>query len=65
MDKTTTTFVAGLNITGLIAPLVLDGPISRDAFETYVARVLVPELAHGDVVIMITSPATRGGARGR
>ncbi len=41
----TTTFVAGLALSGIAAPFVLDGPINRDAFQTYVERVLVPELA--------------------
>ena len=42
----------------MIAPLVLDGPINRLAFETYVERVLVPELRSGDIVIMdnLSSP---------
>jgi transposase len=31
-------------------PFVLDGPINRNAFETYVERVLVPELRKGDIV---------------
>jgi transposase len=48
----TTTFVAGLRRSGMVAPWVLDGPINRDAFTTYVARVLVPELRPGDVAIM-------------
>ena len=48
----TTTFVAGLRRTGMVAPWVLDGPMNGDAFTTYVTRVLVPELAPGDVVIM-------------
>jgi transposase len=48
----TTTFVAGLSLDGMIAPFVLDGPINRDAFETYVEKVLVPELVPGDIVIM-------------
>ncbi|GJD97884.1 IS630 family transposase ISRm10 [Methylobacterium iners] len=48
----TTTFVAGLRTSGLIAPFVIDGPINRHAFETYLAKVLVPELRPGDVVIM-------------
>jgi transposase len=39
-------------MTGIVAPFVLDGPINRQAFEAYVARVLVPELAQGDVVVM-------------
>ena len=47
-----TTFVAGLRRTGMIAPMVLDGPINRDAFGAYVEKVLVPELNPGDVVIM-------------
>ncbi len=41
----TTTFLAGLRLSGLAALFVLDGPINRDAFQTYVERVLVPELA--------------------
>jgi len=48
----TTTFVAGLRLTGLVAPFVLDGPINRDAFEVYVEKVLIPELRLGDVVVM-------------
>lgn len=48
----TTTFVAGLTTRGMIAPFVLGGPINRDAFETYVEKVLVPELRPGDLVIM-------------
>ena len=48
----TTTFVAGLSLAGMIAPFVLDGPINRDAFETYVEKVLIRELVPGDIVIM-------------
>jgi putative transposase len=40
----TTTFVGALTLRGFIAPWVIDGPINRDAFETYVKKVLVPEL---------------------
>ncbi len=56
----TTTFVAGLRATGLIAPFVLDGPINRDAFEAYVDKVLVPELRPGDVVIMDNLSSHKG-----
>jgi hypothetical protein len=55
----TTTFVAGLRTTGIVAPFVLDGPINREAFEAYVAQVLVPELAQGDIVVMDICRATR------
>ena len=48
----TTTFVAGLRFDGMVAPFVLDGPINSDAFETYVAQVLLPALRPGDVVVM-------------
>lgn len=50
--RKTTTLVAGLRMTGMIAPMVLDGPINGDWFEAYVRHVLVPELRPGDVVIM-------------
>ena len=50
--RKTTTLVAGLRMTGMVAPMVLDGPINGDWFEAYVAQVLVPELQPGDVVIM-------------
>lgn len=48
----TTTFVAGLRLTGMVAPMVLDGPINGRAFQAYVDQVLVPELRPGDIVIM-------------
>ena len=48
----TTTFVAGLRNTGMVAPMVLDGPINGELFQTYVDQVLVPELRPGDVVVM-------------
>jgi transposase len=48
----TTTFVAGLRPTGMVAPMVLDGPINGVAFQAYVDQVLVPELNAGDIVVM-------------
>jgi transposase len=48
----TTTFVAGLRLSGMVAPMVLDGPINGLAFQAYVDQVLVPELRKGDVVVM-------------
>jgi transposase len=56
----TTTFVAGLTTRGIIAPWVLDGPINRDAFETYVEKVLIPELRPGDVVAMDNLSSHKG-----
>ena len=57
----TTTFVAGLRQNGIVAPFVLDGPINRCAFETYVEKVLVPELRPGAVVIMDNLSSHKGG----
>jgi transposase len=56
----TTTFVGALTTRGFIAPWVLDGPINRDAFETYVAKVLVPELRPGHVVVMDNLSSHKG-----
>jgi transposase len=48
----TTTFVAGLRASGIIAPFVLDGPMTSEAFRAYVEQGLVPELEPGDAVVM-------------
>jgi transposase len=56
----TTTFVAGLRLTGMAAPFVLDGPINRVAFEAYVEKVLRPELKPGDIVIMDNLSSHKG-----
>ena len=48
----TTTFVAGLRNSGMVAPMVLDGPINGIAFQAYVDQVLVPDLRAGDIVVM-------------
>jgi transposase len=49
-----------LTLRGFIAPFVIDGAIDRLAFETYVEKVLVPELRQGDVVIMDNLPGHKG-----
>ena len=53
----TTTFTAGLRSDGLIAPLVLDGPMDGDAFLAWVEQSLAPSLRHGDTVVMDNLPA--------
>ena len=50
--RKTTTLVAGLRLDGMVAPMVLDGPINGDWFEAYVAQVLAPTLRPGDIVVM-------------
>ncbi len=53
----TTTFTAGLRLNGIVAPMLLDGPMNGDAFLAYVEQVLAPELSPGDVVVMDNLPA--------
>lgn len=55
----TTTFTGALRLSGMTAPMVLDGPMSGDAIEAYVEQVLVPTLRPGEIVIMDNLPAHR------
>jgi len=48
----TTTFIAGLRQSGIIAPLVLDGPMTGAAFRAYIEQALAQALKPGDVVVM-------------
>jgi len=48
----TTTFVCALSQDGLLAPLVLEGPINSQAFVAWVEQFLVPELRLSDIVVM-------------
>ncbi len=48
----TQTFIAGLRCFGLTAPFVVDRPMNRCIFETYVETQLAPTLSKGDVVIL-------------
>jgi transposase len=58
--RNTTTFVGALTTRGMIAPFVLGGPINRDAFETYIGQVLVPDLRPGDIVVMDNLSSHKG-----
>ena len=48
----TQTFIAGLRCDGLTAPWVIDHPMNRETFDTYVETQLAPTLQQGDVVIL-------------
>ena len=58
-----TTFVAGLRASGIIAPLVLDGPMTGEVFRAYVEQMLAPALRPGDVVVMDNLAAHKWGVR--
>jgi transposase len=53
----TQTFIAGLRRDGLTAPFVIDAPMDRRIFETYVETQLAPTLRPGDIVISDNLPA--------
>jgi transposase len=53
----TMTFVAGLRQDAMVAPLVVDGPITGDIFRAYIEQSLAPTLARGDIVFMDNLPA--------
>lgn len=58
----TTTFVGALRLTGMTAPMVLDGPMNGAWFLAYVEQVLAPALKPGDIVIMDNLPAHKGAS---
>jgi transposase len=53
----TMTFVAGLRLSGITAPWVLDGPMNGRALEVYVRQVLAPTLRRGDILVLDNLPA--------
>lgn len=53
----TTTFVGALRLSGVTAPMTLDGAMNGAAFLAYVEQVLVPTLRPGDIVVMDNLPA--------
>jgi transposase len=61
-EANTTTFVGGLRLTGMTAPMVLDGPMTGSWFQAYVEQVLAPTPRPGDIVILDNLPAHKGAA---
>jgi len=51
-DWQTITFVAGLRHDGMVAPLVINGPMTGASFLTYLEQCLAPTLKRDDVVII-------------
>lgn len=53
----TTTFIAGLRHDQITAPMVLDGPMTGEAFRIYSKDFLCPTLKPGDIVIADNLPS--------
>ena len=58
----TTTFVGGLRLGGMTAPMVLDGPMDGPAFLAWIEQMLAPTLEPGDIVVMDNLPAHKPDA---
>jgi len=53
----TTTFVGGMTLSGMCAPMLLDGPMDGEAFLAWCELMLGPNLRSGDIVVMDNLPA--------
>ena len=56
----TTTLIAALDRRGMRCSTTVDGAVNRDVFEAFVAQVLCPTLAPGDVVILDNLSSHKG-----
>ena len=48
----TTTFLAALRLSGVTAPLVIDGAVNGTLFVNYIRQHLAPTLQPGDILVM-------------
>ena len=56
------TLIAGLRLSGVVAPLALEGAVDLPAFQAYVQQALVPQLHKGDVVVWDNLQAHKSAA---
>jgi transposase len=61
-SQKTTTFLAALRHDRIDAPWFIEGPIDGESFRLYVAKVLLPTLRPGDIVIMDNLGSHKGKA---
>lgn len=50
--RQTQTFIAGLRCDGIISPWLINAPMNKKIFETYIETQLAPQLNRGDVIIL-------------
>jgi transposase len=53
----TITFVGGLTLAGVIAPMLIDQPMDGEIFLAWCEQMLAPALRQGDIVVMDNLPA--------
>lgn len=52
----TSTLVAAVRLDGVVAPMIVNGPINGESFADYIESSLVGELEPGDIVVMDNLP---------
>ena len=55
----TITFVGGLTLAGVVAPMLIDQPMDGEIFLAWCEQMLAPALRPGDIVVMDNLPAHR------
>lgn len=53
----TQTLMSAVRLNGVVAPMLLDGPVNAQTFAGYIERCLAPALEPGDILIMDNLPA--------
>ena len=51
------TLMSGMRLDGIVAPMLLDGPVNGETFAGYVEQCLAPALEPGDILIIDNLPA--------
>ena len=51
------TLMSGMRLDGVVAPMLLDGPVNGETFAGYVEQCLAPALEPGDILIIDNLPA--------
>jgi transposase len=51
------TFVAGLRLTGVVAPMLINGAMNGEIFLAYLEQCLAPTLKRRDIVVVDNLPA--------
>lgn len=53
----TCTLMSAIRLDGVVAPMLLDGPVNGQTFACYMEQCLVPALRPGDILILDNLPA--------
>jgi transposase len=51
------TLMSGMRLDGVVAPMLLDGPVNGETFAGYIEQCLAPALEPGDILIIDNLPA--------